>query len=112
MDFALYHLVQISNQRWDKFKFEGFPLLAENLMAKALDISLVTTGVKWELQYDVLQLSDRVNELNSLHGTRDLLEKIKQMPVTLPEDTSRRTNSTTFCATLKKRPWYYAIWSF
>ncbi|KAH3312791.1 hypothetical protein KXW17_006179 [Aspergillus fumigatus] len=87
VDFALYHLVQISNQRWDKFKFEGFPLLAENLMAKALDISLVTTGVKWELQYDVLQLSDRVNELNSLHGTRDLLEKIKQMPVTLPEDT-------------------------
>jgi chromatin structure-remodeling complex subunit RSC9 len=87
VDFALYHLVQISNQRWDKFKFEGFPLLAENLMAKALDISLVTTGVKWELQYDFRQPNDRVNVLNSLHGTRDLLEKIKQIPVTLPEDT-------------------------
>ncbi|KAB8206759.1 hypothetical protein P875_00011169 [Aspergillus parasiticus SU-1] len=87
VDFALYHLVQISNQRWDKFKFEGFPLLAETLMEKAIDISILCTGVKWELQYDFRQPTDRVNVLNSLHGTRDILEKIKQIPVTLPDDT-------------------------
>ncbi|KAE8353725.1 hypothetical protein BDV28DRAFT_132617 [Aspergillus coremiiformis] len=87
VDFALYHLVQISNQRWDKFKFEGFPLLAETLMEKAIDISILCTGVKWELQYDFRQPVDRVNVLNSLHGTQDILEKIKQIPIILPDDT-------------------------
>ncbi|PWY91953.1 hypothetical protein BO94DRAFT_384843 [Aspergillus sclerotioniger CBS 115572] len=87
VDFALYHLVQISNQRWDKFKFEGFPLLAEMLMETAIDVSIICTGVKWELQYDFRQPMERVNVLNSLHGTRDLLERISKIPVTLPTDT-------------------------
>ncbi|RAH74444.1 putative chromatin remodeling complex subunit (Rsc9) [Aspergillus aculeatinus CBS 121060] len=87
VDFALFHLVQISNQRWDKFKFEGFPLLAETLMEKALDVSLLVTGVKWELQYDFREPMARVNVLNSLYGTRDILERIKHIPVTLPKDT-------------------------
>lgn len=86
VDFALYHLVQISNQRWDKFKFEGFPLLAETLMQKALDITQLCTGVKWEFQYDPRKPTDRVNVLNSLHGTRDILDKISKIPVNLPDD--------------------------
>ncbi|KAJ5856310.1 uncharacterized protein N7529_010254 [Penicillium soppii] len=86
VDFALYHLVQISNQRWDKFKFEGFPLLAETLMQKALDLTQLCTGVKWEFQYDPHQPTDRVNVLNSLHGTRDILDKISKIPVNLPDD--------------------------
>lgn len=86
VDFALYHLVQISNQRWDKFKFEGFPLLAETLMQKALDITQLCTGVKWEFQYDPRKPIDRVNVLNSLHGTRDILAKISKIPVNLPDD--------------------------
>ena len=56
-------------------------------MEKAIDVSILCTGVKWELQYDFRQPTDRVNVLNSLHGTRDILEKIKQIPVTLPDDT-------------------------
>ncbi|PWY78314.1 putative chromatin remodeling complex subunit [Aspergillus heteromorphus CBS 117.55] len=56
-------------------------------MEKAIDISLLCTGVKWELQYDFRESMDRVNVLNSLHGTRDLLNKIKRIPVTLPSDT-------------------------
>lgn len=56
-------------------------------MEKAMEITLLCTGVKWELQYDFRQPIDRVNVLNSLHGTRDLLEKIKKIPVTLPQDT-------------------------
>ncbi|KAL2870511.1 putative chromatin remodeling complex subunit (Rsc9) [Aspergillus lucknowensis] len=86
VDFSLYHLVQISNQRGDKFKFEGFPLLAENLMEKAIEVSVLCTGVKWELHYDFQQNTDRVNVLNALHGTRDILERIKKIPVTLPGD--------------------------
>lgn len=87
VDFALYHLVQISNQRWDKFKFEGFPLLAETLMEKAMEISLLSAGVKWELRYDFRQLVDRVNALNTIRGTRDILERMKRIPVTIPQDT-------------------------
>lgn len=87
VDFALYHLVQISNQRWDKFKFEGFPLLAESLMEKALDISILCTGVNWELRYDLMQPTDRVNVLDSLRSTRDILGRLKSIPVTLPQDT-------------------------
>ncbi|KAJ9273319.1 transcriptional regulator family: ARID/BRIGHT [Paecilomyces variotii] len=87
VDFALYHLVQISNQRWDKFKFEGFPLLAETLMEKAMEITLLCTGVKWELEYDFHKPMNRVNILNSLQSTRDILERIKSIPVTLPNDT-------------------------
>ncbi|KAL3479915.1 hypothetical protein BJX99DRAFT_54312 [Aspergillus californicus] len=86
VDFALYHLVQISNQRGDKFKFEGFPLLAENLMEKAIEISVLSTGVKWELQYGFQPTTDRINSLNALHGTRDILERIKKIPVTVPDD--------------------------
>lgn len=87
VDFALYHLVQISNQRWDKFKFEGFPLLAETLMMKALDVTYLCTGVRWEFEYDPRNLTDRVNVLNSLHGTRDILERIRKIPTNLPTDT-------------------------
>ncbi|KAJ5923297.1 hypothetical protein N7454_008542 [Penicillium verhagenii] len=87
VDFALYHLVQISNQRCDKFKFEGFPLLAETLMQKALEITYLCTGVRWEFEYDSRFLTDRVNVLNSLHGTRDVIDKIKKIPVNLPTDT-------------------------
>ena len=83
----MYHLVQISNQRWDKFKFEGFPLLAETLMQRALDITYLATGVRWEFEYDPRFLSDRVNVLNSLHGTRDILDKLQKIPVNIPTDT-------------------------
>lgn len=86
VDFALYHLVQISNQRWDKFKFEGFPLLAETLMEKAMDVSVLCTGIRWELQYDSRQPVDRANVLNPIYSTRDILERMKRIPVTIPED--------------------------
>ncbi|KAJ5646786.1 hypothetical protein N7490_003158 [Penicillium lividum] len=86
VDFALYHLVQISNQRCDKFKFEGFPLLAETLMQKALDVTYLCTGIRWEFEYDPRFPSDRVNVLNSLHGTRDILDKIRKIPINLPTD--------------------------
>lgn len=79
--------MQISNQRWDKFKFEGFPLLAETLMQKALEVTYLCTGVRWEFEYDPRQPTDRVNVLNSLHGTPNILDKIRQIPQNLPNDT-------------------------
>lgn len=55
-------------------------------MQKALDITHLCTGVRWEFEYDPRFPTDRVNVLNSLHGTRDLLDKIKKIPVNLPTD--------------------------
>ena len=87
VDFALYHLVQISNQRWDKFKFEGFPLLAESLMQKALEVTTLYSNTRWECQYDPRHPAEEVNVLNSLHGTRNLLDKIDKLPKTWQTDT-------------------------
>lgn len=55
-------------------------------MEKALDVTRICTGVKWELQYDPRQPIDRVNVLNSLHGTRNLLDKLQKLPTNLPYD--------------------------
>lgn len=79
--------MQISNQRWDKFKFEGFPLLAETLMEKAMEVSILAMGVKWELRYDFREPVDRANVLNSIRSTRDILERMRRIPVTMPQDT-------------------------
>jgi chromatin structure-remodeling complex subunit RSC9 len=89
IDFGLYHLVQISHQRGDKFYFEGFPLLAETLIEKTMGITELCTGVKWRLVYDTygpLSL-DKANSLNALVGTMDLLERIKRIEITVPVDT-------------------------
>ena len=56
-------------------------------MQKALDVTYLCTGVRWEFEYDPRYLSDRVNVLNSLHGTRDVLNKIWKIPMKLPNDT-------------------------
>lgn len=55
-------------------------------MQKALEITYLCTGIRWELEYDPRQPTDRVNVLNSLHGTRNILEKIRQLPTSLPND--------------------------
>lgn len=56
-------------------------------MQRALDITYLATGVRWEFEYDPRFLSDRVNVLNSLHGTRDILDKLQKIPVNIPTDT-------------------------
>ncbi|KAH8705003.1 putative chromatin remodeling complex subunit [Talaromyces proteolyticus] len=90
VDFALFHLVNMSHQRGDKLRFEGFPQMMETLMEKALDITWLCTGVKWEFLRDHYKWPEqmhRPNVLNTLWGTNDILDRIKKIPVTLPRDT-------------------------
>ena len=86
-DFALHHLVKVSFERGDKYKFEGFPLLAESLLEKALEITSLIYDVKWEVSYDEDADLHRANTLNGSYGTPRLLETIRAFETrTVAED--------------------------
>lgn len=85
VEFALHHLVVISDERGDKFKFEDFPFLAEDLIEKVLDLTLLVSGVKWEVDYTSME-EPKDNLLDGAQGTKDLLEKIRKLPVTINND--------------------------
>ena len=78
-DYALHHLVKISHERGDKYKFEAFPGLAEGLIEKALEVSTLFYNVKWEISYDDRETAQALHILNGMSGTRDILERIKAL---------------------------------
>ncbi|MCJ1245380.1 Chromatin structure-remodeling complex protein rsc9 [Trapelia coarctata] len=88
VDFALHHLVKISHERGDKFKFEAFAGLAEGLIEKALEVGSLFYDVKWEISYSDDDESSRdLNVLDGMLGTRDLLERIRGLtPIHPPDD--------------------------
>ncbi|KAE9380721.1 hypothetical protein N431DRAFT_477605 [Stipitochalara longipes BDJ] len=78
-DYALHHLVKISMERGDKYRFEGFPGLAEALIEKVLEVSSLFYKVDWQ----VLYMGDGATHgdiINGLDGTPDILQKIKNLP--------------------------------
>lgn len=86
-DFALHHLVKVSYERGDKYKFEGFPFLAEGLLEKALEITELIYDVKWEITYDEEDEKMPLNTLNGTFGTLNLLERIQSFtPKILEQD--------------------------
>ncbi|KAL6714389.1 Chromatin structure-remodeling complex protein rsc9 [Lecanora helva] len=74
-DYALHHLVKISHERGDKYKFEAFPNLAEGLIEYVLGISSLFYDVKWDIDFS----EDRheFNTLDGINGTPDILQKIQ-----------------------------------
>ena len=74
-DYALHHLVKISHERGDKYKFDAFPNLAEGLIDYVLGISSLFYDVKWDICYS----EDRheINTLDGISGTPDILQKIQ-----------------------------------
>ncbi len=78
--FALSHLVKISFERGDKYKFESFPGLAEGLVDKALQVgSLFYHDVDWKVSYDLETDESDIGELDGVNGTPDILERIAQL---------------------------------
>lgn len=73
--YALHHLVKISHERGDKYRFDGFPGLAEALVAKVLEVSSLFYDVKWQLSFSDEEPSD-LETLNGLTGTRNILDKL------------------------------------
>ncbi|KAF2020868.1 hypothetical protein BU24DRAFT_416536 [Aaosphaeria arxii CBS 175.79] len=97
--YALHHLVKISHERGDKYRFDQFPGLAEALIAKVVEVSSLFYDVKWEISYIEEELT-RPNVLNGLFGTRDLITRIETLqPLDLqddllPEDVARALGMT------------------
>ncbi|KAF1832103.1 RSC complex subunit Rsc9 [Decorospora gaudefroyi] len=95
--YALHHLVKISHERGDKYRFDQFPGLAEALIAKVIDVGALFFDVSWEISYLEDDL-DQPHTLNGLSGTRDLLQRIHSLRALdirdhlLPEQSAKALN--------------------
>ncbi|CAF9936951.1 MAG: Chromatin structure-remodeling complex protein rsc9 [Alectoria fallacina] len=76
-DYALHHLVKISHERGDKYKFDAFPNLAEGLIEYVLGISSLFYDVKWEICYS--DYEEKINVLDGIRGTPDILQRIQSL---------------------------------
>ena len=96
-DYALHHLVKISHERGDKYKFEAFPNLAEGLIEYILGISSLFYDVRWDICYS----EDRreINSLDGISGTPEILQKIRCLKRI---DTSDEMESKEFALKLNK----------
>jgi chromatin structure-remodeling complex subunit RSC9 len=75
--YALHHLVKISHERGDKFRFDQFVNLADALMHTVCTVSTVWYAHKgWEYSLKGEQ-SDQPNLLDELRGTPNLIQKIQ-----------------------------------
>lgn len=92
--YALHHLVKISHERGDKYRFDQFPGLADALIGKVIEVSALFMDVRWEISY-VEEEMDQPNILNGLSSTKDLIRRIHALEVLdfqddlLPEEMSK-----------------------
>ncbi|EGD83727.1 hypothetical protein H112_07408 [Trichophyton rubrum D6] len=94
VDFALHHLIVISDERGDKLKFSDFNMLAESLVKQVLKVSLLVYGKQWviELDHPNNVSSKNLNIIFALTGTPDLLHRIQSKKVCL-DDTNLEDES-------------------
>ena len=76
-DYALHHLVKISHERGDKYKFEAFPGLAEGLVEYLLKVGSLFYDVDWEVSYTE-EIMD-IGTLDAVNGTPDILQRIQSL---------------------------------
>ncbi|KAI6368939.1 hypothetical protein MCOR25_004543 [Pyricularia grisea] len=77
--YALHHLVKISFERGDKFKFETFAGLAEGLVEKALEVGGLYFDVNWTVDYSGDPDESDPEVLDGLNGTPDILDRIAKL---------------------------------
>ena len=98
-DYALHHLVKISHERGDKYKFEAFPSLAEGLIEKVLEVSSLFYQGKWEISYAADNARDELHVLDGMNGTKDILQRIQSMKL---RDLSDEMETNDFSRKLSK----------
>ena len=95
--YALHHLVKISHERGDKYRFDGFPGLAEALIVKVLEVSSLFYDIRWRISYDssddgndnassFIGVDSSPSVLNAITGTTNLLQKIASHNLLLHND--------------------------
>ncbi|KAL1838705.1 hypothetical protein VTJ49DRAFT_2295 [Mycothermus thermophilus] len=77
--FALYHLVKISFERGDKYKFSQFSGLAEGLTEVALSVGSLFYDVEWTICDDPDIDDSELGVLDGINGTPDILERIAEL---------------------------------
>ncbi|KAK3941682.1 hypothetical protein QBC46DRAFT_99046 [Diplogelasinospora grovesii] len=77
--FGLNHLVKISYERGDKYKFSQFSGLAEGLTEFALGVGSLFYHVDWTVSNDPDLDEGAIGELDGINGTSDILERIAQL---------------------------------
>ncbi|KAF4978184.1 hypothetical protein FZEAL_5399 [Fusarium zealandicum] len=77
--FALNHLVKISFERGDKYKFDSFPGLAEGLVEKALQVGRLFYHIDWTVSWDSAIDPSDIGVLDGNCGTQDILERIQNL---------------------------------
>jgi chromatin structure-remodeling complex subunit RSC9 len=101
--YALHHLVKISHERGDKYRFDQFPGLAEALVAKVIEVASIFYDVKFDISFVEEEL-EQPNTLNGLSGTPDLLQRIQSfekldfLDDLLPEETAKSLEMVTEAA--------------
>lgn len=78
VEYALHHLVKISHERGDKYKFEAFPTLANGLIDVVLGVSSLYYNIEWEVSFTD-EDSTETHVLNGMSGTRDILQRIQSL---------------------------------
>lgn len=73
-EYALHHLVKISHERGDKYRFDQFPGLAEALAGKLLQVTSLFYDLQWIISYDE---ATGPRTLDAINGTPDLLQKLQ-----------------------------------
>ncbi|KAF2153151.1 hypothetical protein K461DRAFT_320851 [Myriangium duriaei CBS 260.36] len=75
--YALHHLVKISHERGDKYRFDQFPGLAEALVNKVLQVSSLFYNIEWSVDYTSSNSIDSNDTVDGLNGTPSILAKLQ-----------------------------------
>ncbi|PHH52450.1 Chromatin structure-remodeling complex subunit rsc9 [Ceratocystis fimbriata CBS 114723] len=77
--YALNHLVKISYERGDKYKFESFPGLVEGLVQKALEVGSYFYNVNWKINWVSGPANTDIGALDGLQNCPDILDRIAKL---------------------------------
>ncbi|TKA83040.1 hypothetical protein B0A55_00852 [Friedmanniomyces simplex] len=97
--YALHHLVKISHERGDKYRFDQFPGLAEALLRKCLCVCGLFYDVEWDVSYDEETMDADDETLDGLRGTSDIVRRLKNM---IPKVTDDGMQDSAFLSQLNR----------
>lgn len=93
--YALHHLVKISHERGDKYRFDQFPGLADALAKKMLQVTSLFYDIDWDVMYDEEYFAGDDETLNGLDGTPDIIQRLKSHIAVVSDDTVLDTDFLT-----------------